>query len=316
MNNIAQKLLYPFRHLKRFIFFTFLMLAFFFIFSFPLSDVEDLMTAQIAKATNGRFYFQSKDLKIGLYPSIGIKANDITMNVPVLDQIKLDSMTLSPHIPALLQFKPGASIYVEGLYNGSASISAYHKKTTEQGGMVFETSLNLEGSNIKDLPFSSLPLSGKVKNLNISGEVDPQLTEQPRMKIDMALDRVSLQGHSVQTPLGPFSLPPVELKSVQFQGTLDNNSLKLSRLQLGGDEVNATLKGKMDLELKQMGPALGAYDFNLNLKTTPQFESKFKLFLGFLQDYKKGAATGGGQYNLRISAARMGVPPQLSAADF
>lgn len=316
MNNITQKILYPFRHLKRFIFFTFLIMAFFFIFLFPLTEVEDLLTAQIAKATNGRFYFQSKDLKIGLYPSIGIKAKDITMNVPALNQVKLDSMTLSPHIPALLQFKPGASVYIEGLYDGSASISAYHKKTTEQGGMVFETNLNLEGNSLKNLPFSSLPLSGKVKNLTISGEVDPRLTEQPRMKIDMALDRVSLQGHSIQTPLGPFSLPPVQFSSVQFQGTLDNNSLKLSRLQLGGNEVNATLKGKMDVELKQMGPALGAYDFNLNLKTTEQFESKFKLLLGFLQDYKKNVAAGGGQYNLRVSAARMGVPPQLSAADF
>ncbi len=312
MSNLTQKIFYPFSHLKRFIFVTLLMMTFFFIFLFPLTEIGDLITARISQATNGRFYLQSKELKIGFYPSIGLKAKDITMSIPLLNQIKFHSITLSPHIPALLQLKPGASIYIEGLYDGFAKISMYHKRTTEQGGMIFETDLNLGDNNLEDLPLPSLPLSGKIRNLHISGDFDPQLTEQPDMEIAMTLDRIYLQGHSIQTPLGPFSLPPIQFQSVLLQGKINNNSLTVRRLQLGGDEVSATLRGKMDMELEQRGVNLGAYDFNLNLQTSAQFESKFKLFLAFLRSYKKMRAAGGGQYNLRISAARMGVPPQLS----
>jgi len=315
MKKVVSAIIYVLRNEKKKIFLFCLFTFFFMIVLFPFSDVSDLVTAQISKATNNQVFVQFRDPGISLFPGIGFELNDVNIETNFLPPIKAKSITVSPSLIGLLTLKPGVKLNANQILGGDVDVSFQKTKISGKPGRSLNIdSDNIELSDLLNLASANLPLKGKV-SLAAAAEIEDSFTEQPSAQLEAQINRFDLSSDTIATPLGPLNLPPLSLKQISLKGELREGKFLIEQLTAGqsSDELTAQVKGRMDVRV-QPGPYFqsGPFDFEIRLIAKESFKNKAGLFLSFLNAYQKPGPDGTTVYAFRMKGNNFYMPPNLS----
>lgn len=298
---------------------TFFLSMFFFVFLFPLSDLNDYISTQVSKFTGNAVFLQFD--KMHLQPlNAAVSFEKVYLESPLVSSLTSDEVSISPSLPALLARQPGGTVTAKGFLNGEVELSLTPGPASAAGASRSKINLNATRINLKsvrEVAGLSLPIKGE---LNVTGQAlaDMTLAEQPELDLSVTINRFELPASSLSLQdFGLINLPEIKLSKVELKGRLSGGKFQIENGKLGAekDDFYGDIKGDMNISFQNMGgqmvPIFGAYDISLDLRASPAFQEKAKFFLSFLDGYKSESANGT-QYKFKIQAAAQGMPPQFA----
>lgn len=298
---------------------TFLLSVFFFIFLFPLSDLNDYISAQVSKLTGNAVFLQFDQMHLQPLKA-AVRFEKVYLESPVVSSLTSDEVSISPSLPALLARQPGGTVTAKGFLNGEVELSLTPGPASAAGASRSKINLTATKINLKsvrEVAGLSLPIKGE---LNLTGQVlaDMTLTEQPELDLSVTINRFELPTSSLSLQdLGLINLPEIKLSKVELKGRLSGGKFQIENGKLGTqkDDFYGDIKGDMNISFQNMAgqivPIFGAYDISLDLRASPAFQEKAKFFLSFLDGYKSESAQGT-QYKFKVQSAAQGMPPQFA----
>lgn len=293
----------------------------FLLILFPMNDLGDLVSSQVARLSGNRVFLQFEELKMSLLPSPGVKVEQVFVEAQGVPGISAQEIRFTPSVGGLIAQKPYGSINATGLFKGDVQISVKSGSRTENGLERQKIDIKAQRLNLQDLrEVARLPVMMKGKlDLESSALVDLSFTEQPDMDINLSISQFELPPSNVMTPMGPLTMPDLKLSAVEIKGRLAAGKLIIENGQIGkeGDELRGSITGNLDISLVNTGgninPVLGGYMFNVNLRAKRNFQDRAALFLSFIDAYKT-VTPDGAEYKFKVSAANSMVPPSIGAA--
>lgn len=318
MNAIVISFRFLFAH-KWKILLTFALSLMFFVLLFPLSDLNDLISAEISKATNNKIFVQLEKIHLNpLLPAISFEK--LYVETPQISSITSDELEINPSISALLARKPGGKVTATGFLKGNLVISMHPAPSSEKGldKSKFEiTASNISLKEARQISNISLPLKGEL-SLTSQAVVDLALVEQPELDLSLTISKFELAPTFIPLhDFGQILLPEIKFGKVEIKGRLSNGKFLIENAKLGttNDDLYGDIKGELSITLQNrdglVTPLLGAYNISIDLKATQSFKDRAKLFLSFLDGYKVDAGTLS-SYKFKVSSTEMGMPPQFA----
>lgn len=293
----------------------------FLLILFPVNDLGDLVSSQVARLTGNKLFLQFEELKISLFPSPGVKFEQIFVETQGVPGVSAKEIRFTPSISGLISQKPYGAVNAKGLFKGDVQINVKSGARSESGVERQKIEINAQKLNLQDLrEVARLPvmLKGNL-NLETVAQVDLTFTEQPDVDVSLIMSQFELPPSNVMTPAGPLTLPDLKLSTIELKGRLAGGKLIIENGQIGkeGDELRGNITGNMELTLANAGgsisPVFGGYSFNINLRAKRNFQDRAALFLSFIDNYKT-ATPDGAEYKFKISAASTMVPPSIGSA--
>lgn len=292
----------------------------FFVLTFPYGELSNLVTTQVAKATGNQVLLEFKDMGFQIFPSLGLQFDDVNVSGSMLPELSMDKLEVSPSIMGLLSLKPGVRVSSQGLYGGNLLINTKGSEQNAKGVLKHNIAIELSevfiGKVLKEVKKLPVKIDGKL-NLDLSGEIDPSMTDEPDLKLDFDIKPFKIAGGNINTGvMGEIILPAINLKSASFRGSLKQNKLRITEFVLGSTDeaVRISLKGSLDIRLQANSrgivPSTGQYDLDIEINAGPAFENDFGLYLGFLEQYKRPQANRN-LYKFNISGLNFRRPPQI-----
>ncbi len=288
----------------------------FFVILFPLNDLGDLVSSQVAKLTRNQVYFQFDDLALSAIPP-GLQMSHVYIETTQLSGLKARDVTLLPSVLGALKGKPFGSVKADGLLKGDVKLNVSSAPKSESGAERTLIELVAKKISLKELrSFLGLPffIQGDL-NIETKTTADLTLQEQPDMDLNLGLTRFELPPTNVNTAFGPLTMPELKLKQIDLKGRLSGGTFIIEKADLGQatDELQATLKGQIKINLLmnlqgQIIPQLGSYNLDVDLRTQKSFQDKANLFLSFLQSHQISP----GQYKFKVASPQWGIPPQIT----
>lgn len=299
--------------------FTLFCSIFFLIILFPFNDLNELVTGEVAKATQNRVYLQFDEMNLNPFgPTLNLEK--VTVETPQTPTLNIDEIKASPSVLSLIQRKVGGEVSVIGFLKGQLRIKASPAGKTETGQDKTKIELTGQKLSLKDIrELASLPvaLSGQLV-LNTTAITDLTFSEQPEADLNLVIDRFEMPSSSVSLgDMGKINVPEVKLSQVELKGKLNNGKFTIESGRLGNakDEFFGTIRGSLGLSFINMNgqvvPNFSTYDLNIDLKANSQFKERAKFFLSFLDGYKTEQADGS-QYKFRLQGTAFGGAPQFT----
>ncbi len=298
---------------------TLLMTLVFLFILFPLSDLNDLISSQVSKLTGNNVFLQFE--KMHLNPlTTSISLEKVYVETQQISSLTSEELSLSPSISALLAKKPGGKIAAKGFLKGELEISVHPAAAASSG--VSRSKIEVVANNIslkeaRAVANISLPIKGEL-SLTSQAVADLALTEQPELDLNITIMKFELAATSIPLQdFGQIALPEIKMGKVELKGRLSNGKFQIENGKLGTnkDELYGEVKGDLAITFQnvngQVAPIIGAYNISVDIKATPAFKDKAKLFLSFLDGYKVDAGSVS-NYKFKISAAQMGMAPQFT----
>lgn len=302
-------------HKAKMLFFVACVLVFLVIL-FPYSDLGDLVSSQVAKISGNQIFLQFEEPGLSLFPALGIKLTNVHLETSFFPPLRAKSISISPSLSGLLSFKPAVSLHASQLLGGDVDLSIKKISVSGKPGQALNLDAEkLELGDLLKLGSYNIPVTGSL-TLSSSAELDSTYGEQPKGDVQMNIRNFALQPEAVATPLGPLTLPALNLSNIQLKGDLRDGKFIIDQMTLGqnGDEMAAQIKGQVDVRVSDMGgqPQMvpGAYNLEVRLATQNSFQGKAGLFLSFLNAYK--VAGNPLNYAFRISAPSVNSPPKMT----
>lgn len=293
----------------------------FLFFLFPFDDLSDFISSQVSKLSNNSVYLQFDKLKMSLFPQPGVKMDQVYMESTSTPALSIEELTITPSISGLIQQKPFGSVSAKGLLKGDMDIRWGKGTRTENGLERQRIEINAKQVSLSDLrEMAKLPilLKGQV-NLETVAMADLTFQEQPDVDVNLTINKFELPPSNVNTPMGPLTLPDLKLSTVELKGRLAAGRFIIETGTIGksGDDLYGTIKGNISLNILNRGGAftqqIGAYNFEIDLKTKRSFQDRAALFLSFIDGYKT-ATSDGAIYKFKVSATNPMMPPTIGAA--
>jgi type II secretion system protein N len=283
---------------------------------FPFNDLGDLVSSKVSEVTQGQVFIDFDKLNLSLLPSPGIELGGVTLDTAMTGSVTAKSIEISPSIPALLTFKPGATIKAEDLLGGDIDISTRPGKRlsnvqpsrNEQKFDADLSEVNLsQVAKMLDLP---LQVDGQLSG-SVQSAFDPMFAEQPNGDIDLHATRAVIPEGNVNTPMGPLTLPRMNLGEITVQSHAENGRFEIQKFVVGkpGGDLYANVAGRVEMRVSP-GPNMipGAYDLNIHLQVGEAFKSRMAAFLSFLSAYQSGPNS----YAFRVQAPNPYGPPNIT----
>lgn len=319
MNQIVILFRFLLKHKWKIVSTAFLVLIFT-IMLFPFSDLNDLVSNQVSKITNNNVFVEFENMHVNPVTTT-LSFEKIYLETPQISGLSSDELSVSPSLLALITKKPSGTITAKGFLNGDIEI--HIKPITPENSQTEKTKLDVTANNIslheaKQAANINLPIKGQL-SLTTQALADLSLTEQP--ELDMNLTILKFEMASTSVPLqdfGQITLPEVKLGKIELKGRLSNGKFQIETGKFGTtqDELYGELKGELSISFQNAGgqiiPIIGSYNIMIDLKATSTFKGKAQLFLSFLDGYKASSTENLTHYKFKISANRMGSPPQFS----
>lgn len=319
------------KHILKFI--ALILLTFLFIIVlFPYEDLTDLVSKQIATATNNRLYLKFNELDINLIP-VGIDLGDVEIITPSLPSLKASAISVSPSIAKLLAAKYGASVKATGLFGGDIFAKGTMGTENDKKEVVHNIDV-LEMDNIK---INELQKLFPKVNFNIESRVNAELSEiqieqefktQPAAEFNVEAGKTHIKSITLFNDL---TLQDLKFSKVSLRGRLIDGELNLEDVQLGSgdDPLQFQIRGKLALTFRKFGvivsPRASKYDIYLKLtkkqKLTGEYDYIFRnvLTTPFLDVTKFPISTGKkgfNQYSMKLSGT-IGRPDlRINKANF
>lgn len=287
---------------------------------FPFDDLSDLISSQVSRLSNNSVYVQFDRLRMSLFPTPGVKLNDVYIETIRTPALSSSSLTITPSITGIIQQKPYGHVSAEGLLGGDVDVRMGKGSRTENGierHQIELTAKKVSLGSIRD--FANLPvlLKGQV-NLETTALADLTFQEQPDVELQMTINQFELPPSNVNTPMGPLTLPDLKLSTVVLKGRLAAGRFIIENGTIGkpGDELHGSIKGTINMNIINRGgalaPQIGPYDISIDLRAKKSFQDRAALFLGFIDGYKTPTADGA-QYKFKVSATNPMMPPNIGA---
>ena len=300
--------------LRPFVMWSLLSAVLFLAVLFPLKDLSDLVSTKVAALTQNQVYVQFADLHITVFPTPGLRLEQVSLDMPGLPTLLADDVKLRPSIPSLIRQRLGGTVQAEGLFRGETSISVAQKDETVMDVSVKANDIQLQ--ELRDLVRLPVSLRGKLSG-HAESLLDLNLAQQPQAQFSLNLEQLLFPNQMVQTLMGPLGLPEVKASRIDVRGELKDGELRVDELRIGkeGEELSGLVKGQMKLEIKKIGNAIvpipGPYSFEVDLAMTASLQDRAVLFLSFIDQFKvpRGQET---RYQFKISATNPALPPQLT----
>jgi type II secretion system protein N len=288
---------------------------------FPINDLGDFVSTQVARLTNNTVFLQFEELRMSLFPAPGMKVEQVFVEAQGVPGISAQEIRFAPAIMGLISQKPYGTVNAKGLFKGDVQISVKSGPRSENGVERQRVEINAQKLSLQDLrEVARLPVMMKGKlDLDSTALVDLTFTEQPDIDINLNISQFELPPSNVNTPMGPLTMPDLKLTGVEIKGRLAGGKLIIEQGQIGkeNDEMRGTITGNMDLSLTNQGgvinPVLGGYTFNVNLRMKRGFLERASTFLILIDQYKTATAEGA-EYKFKVSAANTMMPPSIGHA--
>jgi type II secretion system protein N len=288
---------------------------------FPFDDLGDFVSSQVSALTNNSVYVQFERLKMSLFPQPGVQMNQVYVESIHTPSLSAQEIVITPSVTGLIQQKPYGHISAKGFLRGDVDLHLNKGTRTENGVERQKIEISAQKVSLSDIrELANLPvmLKGRL-DLQTSAQADLTFQEQPDVDIDMTVSQFELPPASVNTAMGPLTLPNLKLSTVELKGRLSAGRFIIETGTIGKptDELYGTIKGNIGLTLSNRGgsinPQMGAYNFDVDLKAKKSFQDNAALFLSFIDSYKTPMADGA-QYKFKVSSGAPGLPPSISAA--
>lgn len=293
----------------------------FLLLLFPVNDLGDFVSSQVARVTNNKVFLQFEELKMSLFPAPGMKFEHVYVEAQGVPGVAAQEVRIAPSVSGLISQKPYGSVNAKGLFQGDVQVTVKSGSRSENGVERQKVEITAQKLNLQDLrEVASLPvmLKGKL-DLESSALVDLTFTEQPDVDVNLNISQFELPPSNVMTPMGPLTLPDLKLSGVELKGRLAGGRLIIENGQIGreGDELRGNITGNLDITLSNVRgvvtPIMGGYSFSVNLRAKRNFQDRAALFLSFIDQYKTPTPDGA-EYKFKVSAASTLVPPSIGAA--
>src|SRR5690349_14338154 len=73
---------------------------------FPINDLGDFVSTQVAKLTRNQVFLQFEELQMSLFPSPGMKVRQVYVEGPTIPAISAQEIKFAPSISALIAQQP------------------------------------------------------------------------------------------------------------------------------------------------------------------------------------------------------------------
>lgn len=287
------------------------------ILLFPFNDLSDLISGQVAAATNNTVYLQFEKLRLSLFPRVGAQAEQVYVESIFFPGIKVDELTVTPSLRAALSQKPMGHVSLKGLFKGDVEASISSGGTSERGVELQRLDITAQKMSLQELrQIAQLPalMKGQL-HFETSGTFDMTLTEQPDLDLNLKIDQLEIpQTNLPLGDMGDVSLPELKLSAVELKGKLSAGRLTIENLKIGGkstDDLQGSVKGNLMMNLRGVGgapiPEFGAYTFDIDLQPSAGFQDRAKFFLGLLAPYQQGS-----RVRMKVSGLRFGPAPSMT----
>lgn len=290
----------------------------FFVILFPTEDLGDLVSSKVSEVTENQVFLQFGNFNFQIAPP-GLKFSEIFLETAFAPGISAEEISISPSISGLIAKRLYGSVDAKGLLKGDVSLSVKKGQPTETGNerqrLIMEVE-NVSLGSLREMMKWPLALEGSL-NLNADGQADLALSEQPDVDLNIELANFSLPPATVNTMMGPLTLPDMKLKLIHLKGRLSNGKFHIESGDIGQkkDDLFGNIKGFWNMNLQLQGgrpvPQLGSYDLEINLVTNKTFQSKASLFLSLLDQYKSDTPDGA-RYQFKVSASDLMSPPSIT----
>lgn len=321
MERLRPVLKFLLRQWKKYVLALFLT-AIFIVLMFPLNDVGDLVTTQVYRATGNQVYLQFEELNLDFLPSPGLAMGQISLEASPLPPLSIRRLEVHPSLFGLIMQKLDASATAEGIFRGDIQASVKPGRKMENGAPSHAVNVNARGLNLADIKkMVPAPINFRGSlDLDADGVVDPTFSNQPDITLSLDSKNFELLPSTVETALGPLAVPELRLSRVSLKGRLSAGSFVIEDGQLGGpgDELNGTIKGRLGLEMRLMGPGRVVpvatnYEFNVNLFAKKSFEDRASMFLLLIQNHRQPEADGG-RYRFTLTGNALSQQFQFNPA--
>jgi type II secretion system protein N len=288
---------------------------------FPFDDLSDLISSQVSKVTNNSVYLQFDRLKMSLFPQPGMKLDNVFIEAARVPAITTSELVITPSISGLIQQKPFGHVSAKGFLKGDVDLQVSKGSRSDNGVERQKVELKVKKMSLHDLrELANLPvlLKGQL-SLETTALADLSFQEQPEVELTLNINQFELPPSNVNTPMGPLTLPDLKISSVELKGRLAAGRFIIETGTIGksSDELSGTIKGNIGLTINNNGgrfaPQVGAYNFDIDLKTKRTFQDRAALFLTFIDGFKTPLADGS-QYKFKVSATNPMMPPQIGSA--
>lgn len=288
---------------------------------FPFDDLSDLISSQVSKLSNNSVYLQFDRLKMSLFPQPGVKMDHVYIEALRTPALSASELIITPSVSGLIQQKPYGHVSAKGLLKGDVDVQLGKGSRSENGTERQRIEVSAKQVSLHDLrELANLPvlLKGQL-NLETTALADLTFQEQPDVDLDMTISKFELPPSNINTPMGPLTLPDLKLSTVELKGRLAAGRFIIETGTIGkpGDEVYGTIKGNIGLNILNRGGGfshqIGAYNFEIDLKTKRGFQERAALFLSFIDGYKTPTSDGA-QYKFKVSATNPMMPPTIGSA--
>ena len=287
---------------------------------FPMNDLGDLVSSQVARLTGNKLFLQFEELKMSTFPSPGVKFEQVFVEAQGVPGISANEIRFTPSISGLISQKPYGSVNAKGLFKGDVRINVKSGNRSDNGVERQKIEIVAQKLNLQDLrEVARLPVMIKGKlDLESIALVDLSFAEQPDVDVNLNISQFELPPSNVMTPMGSLTLPDLKLSTVELKGRLAGGKLIIENGLIGkeGDELRGNITGNIEVTLSNAGgvisPLLGGYTFNVNLRAKRNFQDRAALFLSFIDAYKSPTAEGA-EYKFKVSAINSMTPPSIGA---
>lgn len=300
----------------------------FFVMLFPLNDLGDLISTQVAALSRNQVYFQFDDLNLSVAPP-GLQMSHVFIETTQIPALKIKDLTVLPSISGLIKGRPYGYVSAEGFLKGNVSLDVSSGAKGEKSAESTVLNLSAKKVSVKEIrSLLNLPffMQGEV-NADTKATIFFTMTEQPgrgpvlnlddqpEMDLNLVVSKFELPPVNLDLrDLGSITLPELKLKQINLKGRLAGGTFTIEKADLGqpGDEVQLNVKGTIKVTLQSIDgritPFLGAYNLDLDLKTQKSFQDKAGLFLSFIQSHQKAP----GQYKFKVASPQWGLTPQIT----
>lgn len=284
---------------------------------FPFEDLSDLVSAQVAKLTNNKVYLQFENL--GFSPlNFGLKFKNVSVESSSTPALSAQELTIAPSASMVINQKLAGSLSAKGFLRGNIDISMSNAAKSENGNERKKVVINakeLSLSELREVLAWPLQMKGKV-GLDANALMDFTFTEQPDVEVTLKVDQLEIPPSSLNTPMGPLSMPDLKLSQLELKGRLSQGRFNIESGIIGkeSDELSGNIKGGVGFTISNQpgnSTQLGAYDLNINLDVKPNLQQKAKFLFDFLDNYRtnKGNVS---HFAFKISASNFQGSPNIT----
>ncbi|MGZ3748187.1 MAG: type II secretion system protein GspN, partial [Pseudobdellovibrionaceae bacterium] len=123
----------------------------FLLILFPMNDLGDLVSSQAARLSGNKLFLQFEELKMSLFPSPGVKFEQIFIETPGIPGVSAQEVLFTPSISGLIAQKPYGAVDAKGIFKGNVQINVKSGTRSDNGVERQKIEISAQKLSLQDL---------------------------------------------------------------------------------------------------------------------------------------------------------------------